>query len=133
MNQEDKQLLVLQDLCARIPYGVIVHVESHDGGVSHNFDNILMGVQKDYAIVMRKNGIITHFPIALGGSVKPYLRSLSSMTPEENKYRYHNFLGFEGNKLQYLDWLNSHHFDYRGLIEKGLAIAVTEYNNPYDL
>ena len=29
-----------------------------------------------------------------------------------------------------IDWLNSHHFDYRGLIEKGLAIEVTE-NNPY--
>jgi hypothetical protein len=29
------------------------------------------------------------------------------------------------------DWLNAHHFDYRGLIEKGLAIEVTEENNPY--
>jgi hypothetical protein len=29
------------------------------------------------------------------------------------------------------DWLNKHHFDYRGLIEKGLAIEVTEENNPY--
>lgn len=24
-----------------------------------------------------------------------------------------------------------HHFDHRGLIEKGLAIKVTEENNPY--
>ena len=31
----------------------------------------------------------------------------------------------------YIDWLNSHHFDYRGLIGKGLAIEVTEENNPY--
>ena len=31
-----------------------------------------------------------------------------------------------------IDWLNAHHFDYRGLIEKGLAIAVTEENNPYE-
>ena len=30
-----------------------------------------------------------------------------------------------------VDWLIAHHFDYRGLIEKGLAIAVTEENNPY--
>ena len=30
-----------------------------------------------------------------------------------------------------IDWLNEHHFDYRGLIEKGLAIEVTEDNNPY--
>ena len=30
-----------------------------------------------------------------------------------------------------IDWLNAHHFDYRGLIEKGLAIPVTEENNTY--
>jgi hypothetical protein len=35
------------------------------------------------------------------------------------------------NGLSILDWLNAHHFDYRGLIEKGLAIAVNESNNPY--
>lgn len=31
-----------------------------------------------------------------------------------------------------IDWLNSHYFDYRGLIEKELAIEVTEENNPYN-
>jgi phosphoglycolate phosphatase-like HAD superfamily hydrolase len=30
-----------------------------------------------------------------------------------------------------VDWLNARHFDFRGLIEKNLAIAVTEENNPY--
>ena len=25
-----------------------------------------------------------------------------------------------------IDWLNAHHFDYRGLIEKGLAIEALE-------
>ena len=30
--------------------------------------------------------------------------------------------------LDVIDWLNSHHFDYRGLIEKGLAIDVTGLN-----
>ena len=33
---------------------------------------------------------------------------------------------------KYLDWLNAHHFDYRGLIPKGLAIEVTKKNNPYE-
>lgn len=32
---------------------------------------------------------------------------------------------------KWINWLNAHHFDYRGLIEKGLAIAVTKENNPY--
>lgn len=27
--------------------------------------------------------------------------------------------------LETFDWLNKHHFDYRGLIEKGLAIDAT--------
>ncbi len=31
-----------------------------------------------------------------------------------------------------IDWLNAHHFDYRGLIEKGLAIEVTKDDNPYE-
>lgn len=32
-----------------------------------------------------------------------------------------------------IDWLNKHHFDYRGLIEKGLAIEVTkDFHNPYE-
>lgn len=30
-----------------------------------------------------------------------------------------------------LDYLNSIHVDYRELIEKGLAIEVTDENNPY--
>jgi hypothetical protein len=35
------------------------------------------------------------------------------------------------NESKMFHWLNAHHFDYRGLIEKGLAIEVTEENNPY--
>ena len=37
----------------------------------------------------------------------------------------------EDNYAVGVDWLNRNHFDYRGLIEKDLAIAVTEENNPY--
>ena len=33
----------------------------------------------------------------------------------------------EGDGLNNLyDWLNAHHFDYRGLIEKGLALEAPE-------
>lgn len=39
---------------------------------------------------------------------------------------------YENQKLRkVLNWLNAHHFDYRGLIDKGFAIAVTEENNHY--
>lgn len=32
-----------------------------------------------------------------------------------------------------VNYLHKHHFDFRGLIPKGLAIKVTEKNNPYKL
>jgi len=92
-------------------------------------------------------------------TVKPYLRPMSSMTEEEKgelwflltegrtnielnsngqlTTRENIELGFnypfvcpEGSTL-YVDWLNKHHFDYRGLIPMDLAIAVTKENNPY--
>jgi hypothetical protein len=55
------------------------------------------------------------------------------MTEEEfDKYEELEWAGdFENLSLPLLDWLNARHFDYRGLIEKGLSIAVTEENNPY--
>ena len=31
-----------------------------------------------------------------------------------------------------IEWLNAHHFDYRALIERKLAVAVTKENNPYE-
>ena len=60
-------------------------------------------------------------------NIRCYLRSMSSMTEEEQS---------EYDKLQYLgrgdlaqgvekiDWLNAHHFDYRGLIKKGRALEA---------
>ena len=73
---------------------------------------------------------------------KPYLRPLSSMTEEEEKefndqmYKakpYSDGKSYNVYEVIGLDiiYLNSHHFDYLGLIPKGLAIAITEENNPY--
>ena len=86
--------------------------------------------------------------------MKPYLRPMSSMTEEERKdfiecagyeveesengrhYDYYlkDFCGTEDApcvNADAIDWLNVNHFDYRGLIEKSLAIEVTKENNPY--
>jgi len=111
MTQEDKKLL-MQDLCSRLPYKVNVQNERRKSIVT-----LTLCVMSD---------------LLVGCSVKPYLRPLSSMTDEEWE-EYDNFCdncrGAEYFEL--IDWLNSHHFDYRNLIERGLAIAVTEENNPY--
>ena len=62
--------------------------------------------------------------------IKPYLFPLSSMT-EEEKLMYEGLMIGTDNisyMLYVIDWLNSHHFDYRGLIERGLAIDATGLN-----
>ena len=65
----------------------------------------------------------------------PYLRPMSSMTEEECiqfTLLYDNVLiyGKKGHtcilNLRQLKWLNEHHFDYNGLIEKGLAKIAPE-------
>ena len=40
-----------------------------------------------------------------------------------------NIINFSNETTEaYIDWLNKNHFDYRGLIEKGLAIDATGLN-----
>jgi hypothetical protein len=121
MTKENKELL-LQDLCARLPYGVICDIYNE---ISTIKEKLLFGG-------------IAHFADD-SICVKPYLRSLASMTDEErNEYNEYLFYGSSiglvsntATAYELIDWLNAHHFDYRGLIEKGLAIEVTENNNPY--
>ena len=117
MTQEEKQLL-LRDLCARLPYGVKVqqYLFFMDG----------------YKDVVLDHDILFGTPLI--EEIKPYLRPMSSMTKEEEK-TFSNFLDFQAeyvsdadldNKIEMFDWLNAHHFDYRGLIEKGLALEAPE-------
>ena len=134
MTQEDKQLL-LADLCGRLPYGVFVNIEGFD----YDFNGKLVQVYF---------GNINRCSIQVGCNIsysleetKPWLRPMSSMTEEEKKefndqiykakpysdgksYNVYEVTGLN------IDWLNAHHFDYRGLIEKRLAISTEEYN-PY--
>ena len=139
MKQEDKQLL-LQDLLARLPYGVIFYVNGHDE-IADEINPFEGTVNCGFQV----------FDIE---ECKPYLRPMSSMTEEEKrelsaKYnwsimgndisiRYHSEGYWDDDTecptneyLELFDWLNQHHFDYRGLIEKGLAIEVNKSNNPY--
>ena len=129
MTQEDKQLL-LKDLCARLPYHCRVFYEYVD-----DLNNKTYG----YSLTLN-TWCIDEFN-ADKAVVKPYLRSMSSMTEEESdefqqldtecdKMPTFDYVSIEHYRI--FDWLNAHHFDYRGLIEKGLAIAVTEENNPYE-
>ena len=61
--------------------------------------------------------------------IKPYLRPMSSMT-EEEKYEFNELptisSSIQSLSINEIDFLNAHHFDYRGLIEKGLALEASE-------
>lgn len=123
MTQKDKELL-LKDLCARLPYGVKINVP-------HYYED--------------EDGIITLDAFWLHDiqngrkEIRPYLRPMDSMTKEE-KEEVRQWFCYEWEEsiveLYYpieirdvdcfIDWLNEHHFDYRGLIEKSLAIIAPE-------
>ena len=143
MTQEDKDLL-LKDLCARLPYGIKASYygseeerETWDEIESITFDGYVDIGQ--YSLPIER--------------IKPYLFPLSSMTEEEfdklkeyGKLEYDNLdlvsfhngtykmLDFylngvpSGAVIRVFDWLNKNHFDYRGLIESGLAIDATGLN-----
>lgn len=118
MTQEEKQLL-LQDLCGRLPYKVKgLHREQ-----VHTVTNI---EPNSINPIIKVDGYDAWFPIEL---FKPYLRSMSSMTDEEFK-TYEYFLDEEGlidcSVDVYVDWLLERHFDFRGLIPKGLALEAPE-------
>ena len=143
MIQEDKELL-LKDLCARLPYGVKVEsifinpdTKEHKSCGIEVFDAT--------NILMIRDGF---------GEFKPYLFPLSSMTKEQlyelkeiTDFKYHNntvelvkwtethkTLEFwleevpQYKVIEVFDWLNKNHFDYRCLIERGLAIDATGLN-----
>lgn len=124
MTQEEKQLL-LKDLYARLPYGVMVEITSDGGMVEASYDMRL------------DDGLLADL-LHSEDDFKPYLRPMSSMTEEEKKefqachcvYELHPdfqpMMCNLANELNMFDWLNVHHFDYRGLIEKGLALEAPE-------
>lgn len=130
MNQENKELL-FKDLCARLPYGVICHTPKGDGHLC-SINQTIFGIEYGVNVKATERDYFSDKKVW----TKPYLRSISSMTYEE-KVEYLNICGNEmANPLSSprysgIDYLNSIHVDYRGLIPKGLAIEVTESNNPY--
>lgn len=133
MKEEDKKLL-LRDLCARLPYRV-------KGNYQNSDDELLRSVTIMYRY-LETNGMV------MTGDIKPYLFPLSSMTEEQKEelenlgwhfdnLEIHNVSECFGTYREYvahldcfelIDWLNKNHFDYRGLIEKGLAIDCTNLN-----
>jgi hypothetical protein len=130
MTQNQKELL-LKDLCSRLPYGVKASTKV-GGNIKISFigEDTIIGEDGD------------SYDISF---ITPYLIPLSSMTIEKkgecpcgwsmiDAWIDGSIYLFEDEELNIneiinlLDWLNKNHFDYRGLIEKGLAIDATNLN-----
>jgi len=139
MTQEDKQLL-LQDLCARLPYGVKVQDEL--GRVN----KLVIGNADLIRLFYNDFSIYGENALSL-----PLLRPMSSMTDEEKEYLKREFgiVDIDGEVVDFGEfpsksvsmslhklssfykWLDSNYFDYHGLIEKGLALQAPEGMYPY--
>lgn len=118
MTQEEKSLL-LQDLCARLPYHPIVYIDE-------NLPRLKLGVATrvwEY--------------IGVDKPCKPYLRPMSSMTEEEKKEYKHIAPGIEVENgvripnVHQIEWLNRKMFAYctidgKDMFELGLALEAPE-------
>ncbi len=130
MTQEDKELL-LKDLSARLPYGVHCCVFNFNKTIKEDND-IIYGIVSDNILSLKADTNECY----MYHQIKPYLRSMSSMTEEEEE-EYHKTMVWSGDILNEKigiwvptinssDYLIAHHFDYRGLIPKGLALEAPE-------
>ena len=122
MTQEEKKLL-LKDLCARLPYGVMFNYDKNE---PLKVEGIVRDIIYFKGYNYQTEGDECYADIT---QCKPYLRPMSSMTEEELN-EYENFITNEkDDQLRFCNELvfyNRHHFDYHGLIPKELALPAPE-------
>lgn len=138
MIKEDKELW--KDLSTRLFHEVICKVKFKDSEGWKIQDMSLKGIFTDECYFTTDTGSV------YSKEIKPYLRPLSSITEEENEdlyesggkaywilsseVRLNEFAGFK-ESYRSLIWLVRNHFDCFNLLDQGLAIEITENDNPY--
>jgi hypothetical protein len=136
MKQEDKQLL-LQDLCSRLPYKVmiqsvgenkclglmdLVDIDSLPKPYLRTMSSMTEEEKKDLLVTTVGNEGSKYFRVLQDGSID----NTDATIQDLNNFNMH-WINFDKDTVTlYLDWLNAHHFDYRGLIEKNLALEASE-------
>lgn len=152
MTQEHLDLLT-KELCARTPYGVKIKTDFFQTATLISVrKNISLNSGKELSVTYDISGQDEPFqmderwgtPIS---EIKPYLIPLSCMTEDQydemekmvlNDYTDHMRITNElREKVDFIthwplyspdviDWFNRNHFDYRGLIEMGLALKAPD-------
>ena len=126
MREEDK-ILLLKDLSARLTYGVKAYVKNWSKLDRKYYEGIYT-VESTHPSL---NTVLTYsdkfsVEVILGYpddyDIKPYLFPMSEMSEEQ----YNQYVKYSA--IESIDWLNKNHFDYRGLIKKGLALDATNLN-----
>ena len=152
MTKEEKKELLLKDICGRLPYGVRVWYK-YETWISKKFATSIRLADEKIALSSKFNKEGDWFPVEEAGEIliKPYLRSISSMTEEEKEelrdtydwvYSEYPFDdedededglrnvedvgGHYEPSAETYDFYNRKKFDYRGLIPKGLALEAKE-------
>lgn len=129
---------IRKELCARLPYDLKCYVPTNDKVMT------LTGRRLNYfcfhddakGLDYRDEYEVVIDPWNSNDVIKPYLRPLSSMSENEKKeidfYRQEHdygsncvdYLIYEHDLPEFVDYLLEHHFDYRGMIGKGLALEA---------
>lgn len=148
MTQEEKRLLLL-DLCARLPYGVNVQMSAKEfDSKVHEYS---VELNTEILQIMTDEKDIVYLPY-----LRPMNCMTKEEAEQIIKFICEDSIGIDeiavkqdyiSAKVDYLiggsetitiwfddiiqsieifDFLNAHHFDYRGLIAKGLALAAPE-------
>jgi hypothetical protein len=134
MTQEEKSLL-LQDLCARLPYDVYVeHITTKVRGKLKGI--VFEHIYNDTDSIQDINAWVIFFGDEYIDATyfRPILRPLSSMTEKEKKeyellcdyYMDDKEVKYYFNNIATIDWYHQKHFDCRGLIKLGLALEASE-------
>ncbi len=125
MNEQEKKELLIA-LCGYLPYGVMCNM-----GLKYPLPLQRIFIDKTVGFLV-SDGVLLDFykdgkdyPCYLS-EVKPYLRPMESMTEDEKKILSDIHWNAFEHHWNYVDFCNKHHLDYRGLIQKGLALPAPD-------